>query len=154
MESNVKINNLCSWPLYFKRYDGQGDIKIPANAKNHQGLTFNEVKLQIQNGNSMFTGTDGMGAHARIEIADEEQRKKLFEIEGTDIPAPILLTEAAVTELLAIRTKAKFNERLNSLVTTDAEKRCLVEMAFAAGANDAENWKVEALRQLANTAKL
>ena len=57
--NNVLVNNLCAWPLSFWRKAGQGDVEIPANAKNWPLLSFEEVQAQIQTGNRMFTGTDG-----------------------------------------------------------------------------------------------
>ena len=66
--------------------------------------------------------------------------------------APALLNLDAVKALLNIRTKAKFNEQLKAMVTTDAEKKMLVELAQQAGSDDVEAWKVDALRALAETA--
>lgn len=152
--NNVLVNNLCAWPLYFKRATGQGDITIPANAKSFPLISNDEAVAQIQMGNVMFTGTDGMGSHARIQIVNDEHRKQLFGIDGVDIDAPELLNMDAVKALLAIRTKAKFHERLNQMVKTDAEKKMLVELAKKAGSDDAEAWKVDALRALADTAGL
>ncbi len=150
--NNVPVNNLCAWPLSFWRQAGQGDIEIPANARNYPLLSYEEVLAQIQTGNRMFTGTDGMGNHARIQIVDDEQRKKLFGMESVEADAPTLLDLDAVKALLAIRSKAKFNEQLQAMVTTTAEKKMLVELAKQAGADDAESWKVDALRALADTA--
>jgi len=158
--NNVLINNLCNWPLYIPRRTGVvvgngAGITIPANAKRFPLLTFDEVQAQIQWDNKMFTGTDGLGNHARIQIIDEEQRRQLFGLDGVeDIKDPVLLDADAVRALLAIRGKAKFNERLNELVKTDAEKKRLVELAFSVGAEEAETWKVDALRQLSETAVL
>lgn len=152
--NNVLVNNLCSWPLSFRRLAGQGDIEIPGKARNFPLLSEEEVLAQIQTGNVMFTGTDGMGNHARIQIVDEAKRKELFGMGDVETAAPVLLNDASVKELLGIRSKAKFNEQLNALVKTDAEKKMLVELAFSAGAEDAESWKVDALRKLAETAKV
>lgn len=149
--NNVLVNNLCAWPLSFWRKAGQGDIEIPANARNYPLLSFDEVLAQIQTGNRMFTGTDGMGGHARIQIVDDEQRKQLFGVENVEMDAPTLLNLDAVKELLAIRTKAKFNEQLLAMVTTTAEKKMLLELAKQAGSDEAESWKVDALRALADT---
>ena len=149
--NNVLVNNLCSWPLSFWRKAGQGDIEIPANAKNYPLLSFEDVLAQIQTGNKMFTGTDGMGNHARIQIVNDEQRKQLFGLESVETEDPTLLNLEAVKALLAIRTKAKFNEQLQAMVKTDAEKKMLVELAKQAGSDEAEAWKVDALRELADT---
>ena len=149
--NNVLVNNLCSWPLSFWRKAGQGDIEIPANAKNYPLLSFEEVLAQIQTGNKMFTGTDGMGNHARIQIVNDEQRKQHFGLESVETEDTTLLNLEAVKALLAIRTKAKFNEQLQAMVKTDAEKKMLVELAKQAGSDEAEAWKVDALRELADT---
>lgn len=150
--NNVLVNNLCGWPLYFKRSTGMGDIEIPANAKGFPMLSFEEVLTQIQLGNKMFTGSDGMGNHARIQIVNDEQRKALFGVEGLDVDAPAVVDLESVKALLAIRSKAKFNEQLNRMVATNAEKKMLLELADKAGAEEAESWKVDALRELAKTA--
>lgn len=152
--NNVLVNNLCGWPLYFKRIAGVGDITIPPNAKKFPLLSFEEVQAQIQVGNVLFTGTNGMGDHARIQIVDDEQRKQLFGIENVEVEAPSVLDLDAVKALLAMRSKAKFDERLKSIAQTDAEKRMLVGLAEQAGASDAESWKMDAIRSLAETAKL
>ena len=150
--NNVLVNNLCSWPLSFWRKAGQGDIEIPANAKNWPLLSFEEIQAQIQTGNRMFTGTDGMGNHARIQIVDDTQRKQLFGLESVETNAPALLNLEEVSKLLAIRSKAKFHEQLQAMVKTDAEKKMLVELAKQAGSDEAETWKVDVLRKLADTA--
>ena len=70
-KNNVRVNNLCDWPLYFSRIDGVGSVMIPRKAKNFALLSFDEVQSQIQVDNKMFTGEDGLGNHARIQIVDE-----------------------------------------------------------------------------------
>lgn len=107
--NTVLVNNLCSWPLSFRRLAGQGDIEIPGNARNYPLLSFEEVMAQIQTGNVMFTGTDNMGNHARIQIIDEAKRKELFGLSEVETDPPALLNEESVKELLAIRQK-KWNE--------------------------------------------
>lgn len=154
MANNVLVNNLCAWPLYFNRVTGQGSITIPASVKGFPLLTYEEVLAQIQLENKMFIGTDGMGNHARIQIVDDNLRKQLFGVEEIDTPRPVQLDLESVKELLAVRSKAKFNEKLKNMVQTDAEKKMLVKIAFEAGAEDAENWKVDALRELASSAGL
>lgn len=151
MTNNVLVNNLCAWPLYFRRAMGVGDVRIPAGAKKYPVCSFDEALTQIQLGNTLFVGTDGLGAHARLQIIDDEQRKQLFGVEEVSDP-PVVLTAESVKTLLAIKSKAKFNDMLAKLVNTDAEKRMLVELAFEAGAENAETWKVDILRELAATA--
>lgn len=150
METNVAVNNLCAWDLYFKRIMGVGDVRIPASAKKYPLVPFDELQAQIQSANKIFVGTDGLGSHARVEIIDKSIRNKLFGIEEST-QEPIVLTEETVKELLAIKTKSKFNERLKDLVKTGAEKKMLVDLAFKVGAEDAETWKVDTLRTLSES---
>lgn len=150
--NNVLVNNLCNWPLYFSRITGHGDVEIPANAKKSPLLSYEEVMAQIQVGNRMFIGTDGMGSHARIQIVDEKQRKELFGIEDIEMEAPIIVDVDSVKELLAIRGKQKFNERLSAMIKTEAEKKMLIDLAYKAGVENSEAWKLEAIRQVADTA--
>ena len=77
-----------------------------------------------------------------------------FGLDGVDVPDPSVLNVESVKALLAIKTKGKFHEQLESMVKTNAEKKMLVELAFEAGADEAESWKVDALRKLAETAGL
>lgn len=149
---SVLVDNLCSWDLYFKRLDGNGDIKIPANAKNFPLLKYNEVLLQIQSQNIMFIGTDveNPGSHARIKILDNDLRKSLFGIPEEITDVPVVLDVDAVKSLLAIKNKSKFSAALTELVKTDAEKKMVVELAKAAGGDEFEAWKTAAIEKIAN----
>ena len=154
MANNVLVNNLCSWPLYFNRAEGHGSYMIPANAQGFPLLSMDEIKTQIQMNNPLFIGTDGMGSHARIQIPDDAQRREAFGLSEDSKEEPVLLNDESIKELLSIKTKTKFKERLSKLVHTEAEKRMLVDIAFANGAEDAESWKVDALRELSKEAKI
>ena len=148
--NSVKLNNLCAWPLYFNRASGMGSVKVPANAKGYSMLDFDEVRAQIQLNNKFFVGEDGIGNHARLQIVDEKQRNELFGLAEDEVDEPVLLNDESIRALLAIKSKAKFNDKLNSLVKTSAEKKMLVQLAFAAGAEECEAWKVDALRAMAD----
>lgn len=80
LTDKVLIDNLCSWPLYFRRLNGVGDIRIPANVTGFAMLDVAEVQMQIQSGNRMFVGNDPArpGDHARLFIQNDAQRKALF----------------------------------------------------------------------------
>lgn len=154
MANNVLVNNLCSWPLYFNRAEGHGSFMIPANAKGFPLLSMDEIKTQIQMNNPLFVGTDGMGSHARIQFVNDAERREAFGLGEEIKQEPIILNDASIKELLAIKTKTKFKDKLNQLVHTEAEKRMLVDIAFANGAENAEAWKVDALRELAKDVKI
>jgi hypothetical protein len=152
LTDKVYLDNLCDWPLYFRRLNGIGDIAIPAKAKNFTGVDVAEAQMQIQSGNHMFIGTDGMGGHARIRIVDDEQRKALLGYDdGGDA---IALTADSLRELFAVKRKDAFQQQLEALVTTNAEKRMVQRLAKEAGGDDAASWKMDAINALAETAEL
>ena len=156
LTERVAINSLCSWPLYFKRANGVGDVCVPANAKNFNLLDVEEVRMQIQLNNKLFTGTDPNrpGEHARLLIIDEKVRNELFGLTEEEAKDILVLNAAAVKELLAIKTKKDFHERLQALVTTDAEKKMVVQIAKESGGDDGASWKMEAINALADTATI
>ena len=153
LTDKVLINNLCGWPLYFKRENGIGDIRIPANAKNFALLDVAEVQLQIQRGNPLFVGdsSSNRGDHARLQIVDDKQRKELLGYDETSGDDAIVLNDKSVKELLAIRTKDVFHKRLSELVSTPAEKKMIVQLAKEAGGDEVSAWKMEAINALADT---
>lgn len=153
LTEKVALNNLCSWPVYFKRANGVGDVRIPANAEKFSALDMEEVRMQIQLDNKLFTGTDSSipGSHARLFITDAAQRNELFGITCEDAKDVLVLTSDTIKEILNIRTKKEFNESLQALVTTDAEKKMVVELAKKVGGDDVAAWKMEAIYALAET---
>lgn len=138
LTDKVAINNLCGWALYFKRENGVGDIRIPANAKNFSQLDVAEVQMQIQRGNPLFVGngTSNQGDHARLFIVDDKQRKALLGYGEESTQDAVVLNEESVKALLAIRGKEAFNARLNELVSTTAEKKMIVQIAKECGGDD------------------
>ena len=156
LTDKVLINNLCSWPLHFKRLNGMGDIRVPANAKNFALLDVSEVQMQIQIGNNLFIGSgEGQqGDHARLFIVDDEQRKALLGLDATPNEDVTVVNAESVAALLSIRTKKEFKEHLEALKKTDAEKKMIVKLAKDAGGDDVAAWKMEAISALAETATL
>lgn len=153
LTDKVLIDSLCNWPLYFKRANGMGDISIPANAKGFSQLDVAEVQMQIQLGNRLFIGTDpaSPGDHARLFIKNEEQRKQLLGYPVETSKDVVAVTPETVKSLLSIRGKKEFNERLNALVKTDAEKKMVVQIAKDAGGDDMPAWKMDAIKEIAGT---
>lgn len=156
LTDKVLINNLCNWPLHFKRLNGMGDIRVPANAKNFALLDVSEVQMQIQMGNNLFIGNGGeqQGDHARLYIVNDEQRRALLGLDTSPNEDVTVVNAESVTALLAIRTKKEFKERLEALVKTDAEKKMVVKLAKDAGGDEVAAWKMEAISALAETAAL
>lgn len=156
LTDKVSLNNLCGWPLYFRRANGLGDVRVPANAKNFAAIDVAEVQMQIQLNNPLFTGTgEGrQGDHARLFIVDDEQRKALLGYDdGADDDATVLIAKN-VKELLAINNKNKFQARLEELVKTDAEKKMVQQLAKESGGDEVAAWKIAAINEIAETATI
>ena len=149
----VALNNLCSWPLYFKRANGVGDVRVPANAQKFSILDVDEVRMQIQLDNKLFTGSDPhhLGSHARLFIIDDAQRNELFGLTEEEAEEMLILDEESVKRLLSIKAKKDFAEQLQALVTTDAEKKMIIQLAKDVGGDDVAAWKMEAINSLADT---
>lgn len=123
----VEVRNLRAWELSFIPRDGNAEqvtkgILIYPNQKTMYKLS--EVEDQVNNGNELFCGIDGLGGHASLQIVDPLVREYVFG-EPTN---PIQLTVDAVNELLALESKAAFDKRLSELVVTNSEKRMIAIM--------------------------
>lgn len=123
----VEVRNLRAWELSFIPRDGNAEqvtkgILIYPNQKTMYKLS--EVEDQVNNGNELFCGIDGLGGHASLQIVDPLVREYVFG-EPTD---PIQLTIDAVNELLALESKVAFDKRLSELVVTNSEKRMIAIM--------------------------
>lgn len=153
LTEKVLINNLCNWALYFRRLNGIGDIRIPANVTNFAMLDVAEVQMQIQSGNKLFIGNDEAhpGDHARLYIVDDKQRKALLGYGEESEEDALVLNVESITKLLAVKKKDEFNRQLAELVKTDAEKKMVVQIAKEAGGDEVAAWKMNAINKLAET---
>lgn len=63
-EKKVTVRSIANWTTGFQRIESNGDVTIPANGSVR--LLASEIITQVQNGNLLFTGIDGQGAHATL----------------------------------------------------------------------------------------
>lgn len=120
MDEKISVRNLCEWTVSFKRLDVTGDVLINANTTVR--LPRGEVYSQVQSGNNLFTGTDGVGSHARIYIEDKDTRVDL-DFEDADGKNPqLIVDDNKIKELFAIKTKSAFEKAVRASVITNAEK--------------------------------
>ncbi|MBS6715045.1 MAG: hypothetical protein KH231_06185 [Dialister sp.] len=118
LDQKVVVKNIANWIVGFARIDGMGDISIPANGTVR--LTRNEIISQVQNGNKLFTGTDGVGSHSTLYVMDEPTRKELeFDTEET---TQNVYTDDKMKSLFDIRTLSKFKNEFKKEIVTRAEK--------------------------------
>lgn len=124
MDEKISVKNLCEWSVSFKRLDSLGEVQINANTS--MRFPRSEIYLQVQSGNNMFTGTDGIGSHARIYIEDKDTRVDLDFEDADGKKAQLVLDDNKIKELFAIKTKSAFEKAIKETVVTNAEKAKLV----------------------------
>lgn len=123
MDEKIQIKNLCNWTVSFKRIDSVGDVLLPANTT--MRISRGEVFSQVQSNNILFTGTDGLGSHARIYIDDKDTRVEL-DFESDDGKKPQnTISDTKIKEIFALKTKTAFEKAIKENVITQAEKSVL-----------------------------
>lgn len=106
-------------------------------------LLASEIITQVQNGNLLFTGIDGQGAHATLYIEDKPTRIEAdFETETTN---QIVICEEVVKNLFA-KNKKDFELELMKLIKTRAEEFAIIGIIRNLKINDYE--KVRAVENL------
>lgn len=149
----VEVRNLRAWELSFIPRDGNAEQVtkgILINPIQRSMFKLSEVEDQVNNGNELFCGIDGLGGHASLQIVDPLVREYVFG-EPTN---PTQLTVEAVNELLALESKADFNKRLSELVVTNSEKRMIAIMCTNSSLfpdiniDDAPSYKLMAIEKV------
>ena len=107
--TKVKLKNLTSWILTFKRINAVGDVVMPPNSI--ITLDEDEVMAQIYNGNKLFVGDDGKGSHARIFVDNEDLRVNAeFESKATGKTQEIL-TDKVLKEIFSEKNAYKIQRK-------------------------------------------
>lgn len=90
----------------------------------------------MQNGNRLFTGTDGNGSHATLYIDDAPTRKEIgFDSEdGKD--KQVVFNDAAITKVFALKTQSVFEKNLAEIIQTRAEKYAVIQAIKRLKIND------------------
>lgn len=132
LDQKVTVRSIAGWTVGFaRRADFGGDVMIAPGG--NVRLTRNEIITQIQNGNKLFTGTDGMGSHATLVIEDTPTRVEIgFEsVDGKT--KQLVFSDDVVTALFK---GAKFEERLREVICTRAEKHAVIDAIKRLKIND------------------
>lgn len=132
LDAKVTVKNLAGWDVGFARLqDGIGDVKIVANGQ--QRLSRNEIAAQINNGNKLFVGTDGMGSHATLYIADAETRRWVeFEDKKRK---QVVFTDSVAKDLFKMN-QSDYEKNLPNYIQTRAEKYAFMEAIKRLSLND------------------
>ena len=132
LDTKVTVKNLSNWKVTFaRRHDGVGDVVIVENGQYR--LSRNEIQAQIDVGNKLFSGIDGMGSHASLYIEDAPTRRFVgFESEGHK---QAVINDESVKELFKMSFE-NFKDELPKRVVTRAEKYYLMKAIDRLGIND------------------
>ena len=132
LDKKVTVRNIAGWNVGFaRRVDGYGDITIAPNGSIK--LSRNEIIAQVQNGNKLFSGIDGYGAHATLYIDDAPTRMEVaFE---TSECRQNVFPHADLARLFK-SSQTTFEKSFVEIVHTRAEKHAIMEYMRKMGIND------------------
>lgn len=142
LEQKVTIKNIAPWTTGFRRIESSGDVTIPPSGTVR--LARSEIISQVQNGNSLFTGTDHRGTHATLYIDDKPTRLELdFDSDDEENKySQCILNDAVVIKLFSYKSIKIFEDNLKKSVVTMAEKSALIEIIKKLKFNDFEKIRV------------
>ena len=136
LDTKVTVKNIAGWDVGFARIaDGNGgDVKIPPEGSAR--LSRNEIIAQVQNGNTLFNGVDGVGSHATIFIDDEATRREVgFDSEDGTIKQKIF-SDSIVKELFNKKSQSSFESNVQDQIVTRAEKFAIIQTVKKLKLND------------------
>ena len=139
MNDKSKVKNLCPWNVSWENINSPGDEFIKAN--NFAYINNAEIEVQVQNGNVFFTGTDGIGSHARVYIENPELRELLSFDNKEEGRKQFILDDARCKEILEYKTFSTFKKHVLDSVVTNQEKVKIINYAKKAKINDYDRIK-------------
>ena len=132
MNENISIKNLTTFPVGFRRINGNGEVNLPP--KTSILIDRAEVISQVQSQSILFCGENLDSAHPYIYIDDKETRMYVgFETE--EAPQPII-SDDKIKAAFALKSQKSFEKAIAELAVTFAEKKILVETIQKLGIND------------------
>lgn len=133
LDEKVTVKNIAGWNVGFaRRADGYGDVLLAPNGSLR--LSRNEIIAQVQSGNKLFTGIDGIGTHATIYINDAATRREVgFD---TDEASQVVFCNLDIKKLFSIKNKAEFESKFAEAIYTRAEKYAVMEAMKKENIND------------------
>lgn len=134
LDQQVTVKSIAGWEVGFARINGFGDVKIPSEGSTR--LSRNEIISQVQNGNKLFTGVDGMGSHATLIIKDLPTRKELNFESGDNKKTQKIFSDSEVKRIFDIKTSKSFEESFKETFLTRAEKYAVMKAIKRLGIND------------------
>ena len=129
LETKVTLRSIADWNTGFSRKsDGVGDVMIAP--KGTVRLSRNEIISQVQSGNKLISGIDGLGNHATLIIEDEDTRKEVgFENQ-------VVFSDDLVNKVFNIDKQEQFEEEFQKSFVTHMEKSAVMDAIVRLGINN------------------
>ena len=133
LDTKVTVKSIAGWSTGFARkIDGIGDVNITPNGSVR--LSRNEIIGQVQSGNKLFTGVDGVGSHATLYIDDKATRVEVeFETQNTK---QNIFSDEKVKNLFEVKSLESFKKKFTEEIRTRAEKYAVIEAIKRLNLND------------------
>ena len=133
LDQKVTLRSIADWETGFARIaDGTGDVRIMPRGTVR--LSRAEIIAQVQNGNALIGGVDGVGSHATLYIDDEPTRIEVgFDTDGK---TQLVFTGNLIAELFKIKDQGKFEKAFTDAIVTRAEKKTAIRTISEMNLND------------------
>lgn len=134
LDKKVTVRSIAEWNTGFHRTDIDADVTF--SPKGTFRLPRNEIISQCNNGNKLFTGTDGKGSHATLLIDDALTRVECgFESEdGTQ--KQLCFSDELVQEVFGIQNQSEFEAAFKNAFQISSEQLAVLDAIKRLGIND------------------
>lgn len=132
IHENISVKNLTSFPVGFRRLNGNGEVNFPANTSII--VDRSEVISQVQSGSILFCGRNRDGSHPYLYIDDKETRIYLG-LETEEV-AQDIVDEKKIKDAFALKTNKAFEKAIAEIATNFNEKKMLIEAVKKLEIND------------------
>ena len=133
LDTRVNVKNLAGWTVGFGLLHDIAGGSISFMKDSSQRMTRNEILAQVNNGNKLFSGTDGNGSHATLFIDDDETREYIgYDSENKK---QLIFSDEIVKKLFTM-TQNEFENQIKYYIVTRAEKYSFMEAVKRLGLND------------------
>ena len=135
-DAKITVRNIAGWNVGFKRIVDVGFGDVTVAARGSVRLSGNEILAQIQNGNPLLAGIDGVGTHATLIIEDDAARIEAgFDSEDGSRKQRVY-SDQLIVDLFKITNQSQFESKFKENIVTRAEKFASINTIKDKGLND------------------
>ena len=134
LDQKVTVKSIAGWTVGFARLNEIGDITIMPGGS--MRLSRNEIISQVQNGNKLFTGIDGVGSHATLFIDDAPTRREVGFDSDDGKQTQKVFSDAEVKRIFDLKVQKSFEQSFVDTFKTRAEKFAVIKAIKRLKIND------------------